>query len=232
MKLCYPPKMNEKNDTHKKGPFLERKWIIFQLVWFSVASCYFSGEVFEVYTWYFFVFPPVVQNSPATIYTIHQFTVVFFWLYDTRGVWDASQKLADLCFQVLGVWLPDATAQPELGIWEWWIRSCEWSHVLSIFTRILKNNHPYDGKLFGGPRDVTKYFFQTNLFFWKLFWQLIGLYINLCNFWLDKLFLGCSVKMSKLFKGIPTRPGDKFHRQKIILDSKLGWDHEAPAPPK
>ena len=47
--------------------------------------------------------------------------------------------------------------------------------------------HPYDGKLFGGPRHVTKYFFQ-NIFFGGNYFDnsLAFTNINLYNFWLDK----------------------------------------------
>ena len=135
MKLCYPPKMNEKNDTQQKGTisWKEMDHLSTGLI-FSGELLLFVGGIWSLYL--VILFSHRLYKIHLRQYTIHQFTVVFL---DCMIHGDASQKLADLCFQVLGVWLPDATAQPELGIWEWWIRTgCEWSHVLSVFTRILK----------------------------------------------------------------------------------------------
>lgn len=117
-----PPQKKWTNiDTQKrdeKGPFLKRKWIIFQLVWFSEASCYFSGGVFEVYLFCFW-FSHRLYEINMRQFLIHQFTVFFLG----GIVWYMMQLL---------------TAQPDWDVWEWWVWTKWVQFCLECVSKIIQ----------------------------------------------------------------------------------------------
>ena len=83
-----PPQKKWTNiDTEKRDHVFKRKWIIFHLVWFSEASCYFFGwSIWSLpSTCFVFGFPTGLYEIRMRQFLIHQFTVFFFGggLYDT-----------------------------------------------------------------------------------------------------------------------------------------------------